>query len=246
MTAVDKPAGSLGQPISRSLCQRQIPPDARTHLLASRWAVDPACKVMMSESSAAPAASRRIAAVVGIVFWATLSSACSGASTDGGGLATVERGDEAGAGDPTSEASSDGSSADEPPSGPAYMGKPIADPEDAGSGSIASADGRCPIPDTLDEYGASCSSCAGSHCVNALSECDPTMVNACTAYYCPTQCPQPREAGASGDACAQVMQCCPTLFGTALGLQCLGIQASSAQSDCQMILTQAQAIGHCE
>jgi hypothetical protein len=200
---------------------------------------------MMSESSAASAASQRIVAV-GIVLWAILSSACSGAATDGGGLGTVERSDEAGASDPTSEASSDGSSADEPPSGPAYTGKPIADPEDAASGSIASADGRCPIPDTLDEYGAGCSSCAASHCVNALSECDPTMVSACTAYYCPTQCPQPREGGANGDACAEVMQCCPTLFGTALGLQCLGIQAGSAQSDCQMILTQAQAIGHCQ
>src|ERR1700677_558193 len=150
---------------------------------------------MMSESSAAPAASQRIAAAVGIVFWAILWSACSATTTNGGGLGTVDRSDEGGASDPPSEASSDGSSADEPPSGPAYTGKPIADPEDAASGSIASADGRCPIPDTLDAYGASCSSCAASHCVNALSECDPTMVNACTAYYCPTQCPQPREGG---------------------------------------------------
>jgi len=79
----------------------------------------------------------------------------------------------------------------------------------------------------------------------ALSECDPTMVNACTEYYCPTQCPQPESDGGGGNACARAVQCCPALLGTSLYFQCIGYKATSAQAPCQTLLSQAQAMGRC-
>jgi hypothetical protein len=216
-------------------------------LLASRFGPGQRGNSMMSQSDAALAASSGFVAVVRVVLWVALSSACSGASPDRGGLGNAGDDSEAGAGNSQSDGDTDSASADEGPGGPSYMGKPIADPERDASGSIASPDGSCPIPDTLEEYGAMCSSCAQSHCSSALSECDPTMVNACTEYYCPTQCPQPEtDSGVTTNPCPKIVQCCTSLFGTPLGLQCIGIQATSAQATCQSLLTQAQALGRCE
>jgi hypothetical protein len=216
-------------------------------MLASRCAAGQRDTWMMTQSNAALAASSRVAAAIRIVLWVALSSACSGATPERGGLGTAGGNGEAGVVDPPSDGDPDSATAEDVPSGPAYTGKPIVDQERDASGSIASPDGSCPIPDTLGAYGATCSSCAQTHCASALSECDPTMVNACTEYYCPTQCPQPEgDGGAAVNACAKVVQCCPTLFGTPLGLTCIGYQAGSAQSACQSLLTQAQALGRCQ
>lgn len=180
------------------------------------------------------------------MLWVVLS-ACSGTPTDSGGLGYMQKSDaDAGAADPTDEGGSDGAPAKEMPSGPAYQGKSLTDPDTDASGSVASADGNCPLTDMLGEYGLSCPSCVESHCSSALAMCDPTMVNACTEYYCPSQCPQLGDGGgAPANACAKVVQCCPTLLGTAFGLTCLMYQATSAQSSCEGLLTQAQAIGRC-
>jgi hypothetical protein len=202
---------------------------------------------MMSESSAAFAASPRAAGAVGVVLWVVLS-ACSGGATNGGGLGNDENSDDAGATDPTGEGGSESDSAPtkEMPSGPAYQGKSMNGEDSDASASVASPDGNCPLVDMLGEYGVSCQSCVESHCSSALAMCDPTMVNACTEYYCPSQCPQVGDGGgASANACAKVVQCCPTLLGTPLGLTCITYQASSAQSACQGLLMQAQAIGRC-
>ncbi len=178
-----------------------------------------------------------------VASWIALSWACSGAATEKSNLGGFERGDDAGA-DPPSEAGEDAASTDEGPSGPTYQGKPVDDPVSDASASIASADGYCPIPDSLVQYGAMCPSCAQSHCSSALAECDPTMVDACTEYYCPTQCFRP-DASNGANACAKVVQCCPSLFGTAPGLTCLSYNANSAQSACASLLSQAQALGRC-
>ena len=202
----------------------------------------------MSESTAAFAARPRVAGALGVLVWVVVS-ACSGAPTNPGGLGYAQKsGDDAGAADPTDEGgSSDSAPAKEMPSGPAYQGKSLTDPESDASGSVASADGNCPLTDMLGQYGLGCPSCVESHCSSALAMCDPTMVNACTEYYCPSQCPQLGDGGggASVNACAKVVQCCPTLLGTPLGLTCITYQASSAQSACQGLLMQAQAIGRC-
>jgi hypothetical protein len=208
----------------------------------------PACQGMMSESSAAFAASPRVAGAIGVVLWVVLS-ACSGAPTDPGGLGYDQKSvDDAGAAatQPADEGGSDSAPPKEMPSGPAYQGKSMDDTESDASASVASADGNCPLNDILDDQGPSCSSCAASHCSSALAMCDPTMVNGCTEYYCPTQCPQLGDGGgASVNACAKVVQCCPTLLGTPFGLTCLTYQATSAQADCEGLLMQAQAIGRC-
>jgi hypothetical protein len=203
---------------------------------------------MMSESSAALAARPRVAGVVGVVLWVVLS-ACSGAPTDPGSLGYEQQNDDdAGAAGSSDEggSGSDSAPAKDMPSDPGYQGKSLTDQESDASGSIASPDGSCPIVDMLGDQGLSCPSCVESHCASALSMCDPTMVNACTEYYCPSECPQVGDGGgASENACAKVVQCCPTLLGTALGLTCIAYQANSAQSSCQQLLTQAQAIGRC-
>jgi hypothetical protein len=178
-----------------------------------------------------------------VVPWVALSWACSGAATDGGRLGSFVRGDDSGE-DPTGEAGDDAPSADEAPSAPTYQGKPVNETESDASASVASADGYCPIPDSLVQYGVMCPSCAQSHCASALAECDPTMVNACTEYYCPTQCFRP-DASNGANSCAKVVQCCPSLFGTAPGLTCLSYNANSAQSACASLLSQAQALGRC-
>ena len=178
-----------------------------------------------------------------VVPWVALLWACSGAATDGGRLGSFVRGDDSGE-DPTGEAGDDAPSADEAPSAPTYQGKPVNETESDASASVASADGYCPIPDSLVQYGVMCPSCAQSHCASALAECDPTMVNACTEYYCPTQCLRP-DAQGGVNLCGKAMQCCSTLVLTSLSFTCLGITASSGQSACQSLLTQAQAMGRC-
>jgi hypothetical protein len=153
--------------------------------------------------------------------------------------------DDADMGDPVDEAGPE-SGGEAAPTGPMYMGKPIAVQENDASASIASADGYCPIPDMLAGDGIMCPSCAQSHCSDAIGECDPTMVNACAEYYCPAQCPL-LDAGHGNtvNACAKIVQCCPTLLGSPLGLTCIAYNANSAQSSCQMFLNQAQAQGRC-
>jgi hypothetical protein len=199
---------------------------------------------MLMQSSLARASRSRVVGVVMVASAITLSWACSGATPAGGNVGGFERSDDA-SGDPSSEAGDDAASVEEAPSGPTYQGKPVDDFGSDASASIASADGYCPILDSLVEYGAMCPSCAQSHCTTALGECDPTMVDGCTDYYCPTQCFRP-DASNGANACAIVMQCCPSLFGTALGLQCLSYQANSAQSACATLLSQAQALGRCQ
>jgi hypothetical protein len=198
---------------------------------------------MMMQVSAARAASPRVVRAVIVASWIALSWACSGTASEKGNLGGFAQGVDAGA-DPASEAGEDAASTDQGPSGPTYQGKPVDDPVSDASASVASADGYCPIPDSLLEYGAMCPSCTESHCSSALAECDPTMVNACTEYYCPTQCFRP-DAGNGANACAKLVQCCPTLFGTAPGLTCLSYNANSAQSACASLLSQAQMLGRC-
>jgi hypothetical protein len=198
----------------------------------------------MTESSGTPAASPRLLGVVGIAIWTLLTWACSGTAPVRGAMGGFLRSEDSGA-DPTSEAGDDASTGDAGPNNPSYMGKAIPDPEIDASGSVASADGYCPIPDSLLAYGATCPSCAQTHCSNALSECDPTMVNSCTEYYCPAQCLRPDAQG--GEAvCQKVVQCCSSLFATSLYFTCIGLSASSAQASCQSLLTQAQALGRCQ
>jgi hypothetical protein len=199
---------------------------------------------MMSQSKAAWASSPRLVAALGVVTWTVLLWACSGTAADPATRGGFVRGDGGGSDPVANEAGDDAAAGDVGPNGPTYMGKAVADNESDASGSVASADGYCPIPDSLLSYGAMCPSCAQTHCASALSECDPTMVNSCTEYYCPTQCLRPDAQGAG--ACTKVVQCCPTLFGTALGLTCGAYTASSAQSACQSLLSQAQALGRCE
>ena len=112
------------------------------------------------------------------------------------------------------------------------------------SGSIAAPDGSCPIPDSLTKSGLQCPSCATSHCASALSECDPTMVSACTNYYCPKQCISPDAVASS--ACPILVSCCPTLFGTLLYNQCFQAQTGGVPSTCASFLSQAQGSGHCQ
>jgi hypothetical protein len=202
---------------------------------------------MMSESSAAFAASPRLAAAIGFLVWGALS-ACSGAATEQSGLGTAGDTEDAGGPASTDDGGTDGSSTQEVPGSPTYKGKNMNAPTPDASGSIASADGSCPLPDSLSSEGINCPSCAETNCASALSMCDPTMVNACTEYYCASQCLQLGDGGGggTGNACAEVMQCCPTLLGTPLGLTCIGVQATSAQASCQSMLMQAQAIGRCQ
>jgi len=198
---------------------------------------------MVTESSATRAASPRLMGAVGIAVWTLLSWACSGPVPYRGATGGFLRSDDAGA-DPVSGADAASAPEDASASGPSYMGKAIVDPENDASGSVASADGYCPIPESLNAYGISCGSCAQTHCSSALAECDPTMVNACTEYYCPTQCLRP-DAQGGVNLCGKAMQCCSTLVLTSLSFTCLGITASSGQSACQSLLTQAQAMGRC-
>ena len=180
---------------------------------------------------------------VGIVLWTLLSWACSGAAPVRGAGGFL-RGNDAGAADPASDAGAESTPEDATAGGPSYMGKAIVDPQNDASGSVASADGYCPIPESLLDYGAGCPTCAMTHCSGALADCDPTMVNACTEYYCPTQCLRP-DAQTGINVCGKAVQCCSTLVLTSLAFTCLGITASSAQSACQSLLSQAQALGHC-
>ena len=204
---------------------------------------------MITHSHAARGAGTRAGAALCVVLWVALSAACSGAGGTRVGTAlgsSFGMQDDASTGDPADDAGSDGG-ADEPtPSGPMYSGKPIVEQERDASGSIASSDGSCPIGDIIASYGAMCPSCAQGHCTDAIGECDPTMVNACVEYYCPTQCPLLDAGnGSSVNSCQKVVQCCPTLIGTPLGLTCIAYNASSAQASCQKLLSQAQAMGRC-
>ncbi len=199
---------------------------------------------MMSQSRAAIAATSHFL-VAALVLCAPLVPACSGAATDRNVLRTgSDPNDEAGSSQ--SDDGTDGAAADQGPTGPVYTGKPVDDSVSDASASIAAPDGYCPITDSLGDLGINCPSCAESHCASPIAECDPTMVNSCTGYYCPTQCLQLVDAGDSAaNACAKAMQCCGTLLGTSLGFQCLSINAASAASSCQGLLSQAQAMGRC-
>jgi hypothetical protein len=202
---------------------------------------------MMTQSHAARGAGARAGTALCIVLWVALSAACSGVGGERGGStigSSFGNQDDAGTAE-ADDATSD--SADEPtPSGPMYNGKPIVEQERDASGSIASSDGYCPIGDIIASYGPMCPSCAQSHCDDAIAECDPTMLNACAEYYCPTQCPLLDAGnGSSVNSCQKVVQCCPTLLGTPLGLTCIGYNANSAQASCQKLLSQAQAMGRC-
>jgi hypothetical protein len=202
---------------------------------------------MMTQSYAARGASPRVGAAVCTILCIAVSSACSGvASSRGGSLGSaIAMGDDD-ANAPVDEAGgSEGG--EDATGGPVYMGKPIVDQERDASASVASSDGYCPIPDMIASYGLMCPSCAQSHCASAIGECDPTMVNACAEYYCPTQCPLlDSGAGSVANPCLKVTQCCPTLIGTALGLTCITYSSNSAQSACQNLLSQAQAMGRCK
>ncbi len=201
---------------------------------------------MMTQLHAARRARPRVGAALCTVLWVALSSACSGvAGSKGGSVGTAfAMGDDAETNDPVDEAGSEGG--EDAPGAPVYNGKPIVEQERDASSSIASSDGYCPIPDMLASYGAMCPSCAQSHCADAIGECDPTMVNACAEYYCPTQCLLLDAGnGSSANPCAKVVQCCPTLIGTPLGLTCIAYNAGSAQASCQKLLSQAQAMGRC-
>jgi hypothetical protein len=198
---------------------------------------------MVTESSATRAASPRFIGAVGIVGWTLLTWACSGPVPYRGAAGGFLGGDEAGA-DPVGGADAATASQDAAAGGPSYMGKAIADPESDASGSVASADGYCPIPESLAAYGISCGTCAQTHCSSALAECDPTMVNACTEYYCPSQCLRP-DAQGGVNVCGKAVQCCSSLVLTSLSFTCLGLPARSAQSACQSLLTQAQGMGRC-
>jgi hypothetical protein len=199
---------------------------------------------MMTESSAARAARPRFLGATGIVVWTLLSWACSGTAPVRGVMGHfLQSNDEAGA-DPGVEAGGDAAE-DGGMNNPSYMGKAIADPQSDASGSVASPDGYCPIPDSLLGYGATCPTCAQTHCSSALAECDPTMVNSCTEYYCPTQCLRPDAQGGAA-FCQKVVGCCSSLVGTSLYFSCFGYTASSAQASCQSFLTQAQALGRCQ
>ncbi len=117
-------------------------------MLASRFGPGQRGNWMMSQSNAAFAASSGFVAVVRVVLWVALSSACSGASPDRGGLGNAGDDSEAGAVNSQSgDGDTDSASADEP-SSPSYMGKPIADPERDAGGAQASPHGRCPSPPT--------------------------------------------------------------------------------------------------
>lgn len=198
----------------------------------------------MSESTAARAASPRFLGAAGIVVWTLLSWACSGTAPVSGGMGHFVQIEEAGP-DPAVEAGGGDAAEDATANNPSYMGKAIPDPENDASGSVASPDGYCPIPDSLVGYGAACPSCAQTHCSSALAECDPTMVNSCTEYYCATQCLRPDAQGGAA-FCQKVVGCCSSLVATSLYFSCLGYTASSAQASCQSFLTQAQALGHCQ
>jgi hypothetical protein len=212
--------------------------------LATRSPSGEAFESMLTESNTARAASPRSLRATGIVVWTLLSWACSGTAPVSGGYGHFLQSDEAGP-DPMmgGEAGGD-ATGDATANNPSFMGKAIPDPEIDASGSVASPDGYCPIPDSLLAYGATCPTCAQTHCSSALAECDPTMVNACSEYYCPTQCLRPDAQG--GEAvCQKVVGCCASLIATSLYWTCLGYTASSAQASCQSFLAQAQAIGRC-
>jgi hypothetical protein len=216
--------------------------DESVQLLATRVISGQLAARSMSKSSAVVKAGVRAMAAVGIGGWIALSFACSDATptktlvqvTDNDASATVV---DAGTED----------AADEPPGPQMYNGAPAATQAPTMSGSIAAPDGSCPLPDSLSEYGLQCPSCAKSHCSSALSECDPTMVNACTEYYCPAMCASSSSSssGAMASACPLLASCCPMLFGTLLNSQCLAAQASGVASQCASVLTQAQSSGHC-
>jgi hypothetical protein len=183
----------------------------------------------------------RTGTTVGVAMWMALCSlACSQTVPPGTSAQMV-------AGDPRSGeagAADDGGTDDAYDSGqPTYVGAPGATEQPTPSGSIASADGGCPIPDSLAGNGSQCLSCAQSHCSSDLSACDPTMVSACTHYYCPTQCASP--GAASADACSTLTSCCPTLFATLLSGRCLAAQTGGVASTCASFIATAQSEGYC-
>ncbi len=150
------------------------------------------------------------------------------------------------AGDPRSvEAAAPASDGgmDDDSSRPTYMGAPGATQAPMASGAIAGPDGGCPILASLVENGSQCPSCAQSHCADALSACDPTMVSACTGYYCQSQCLSPGAVAA--DACSTLTSCCPKLFATLLSGQCRQAQAGGVASTCASFIATAQSEGYC-
>ncbi len=189
--------------------------------------------------------SLRAGAIVGVGVWIALSWACSAATPTKTSTQTVSGASESGeAGAPADAGAGAEDAADEAPSHPVYNGAPGATEQPMQSGSIAAPDGSCPIPDSLSQQGIQCPSCAQSHCAGALSSCDPTMVTACTEYYCPMQCLSP-SAAASG-ACSMLTSCCPALFGTLLNTQCVEAQLGGVTSTCASFIAQAQSKGYCK
>ena len=191
-------------------------------------------------------ATLRTGAAIGIGVWIAMTLACSNANPTGTPVQTVtgaSQSGEAGATDDDAGAAVV-DAGDEAASHPVYNGAPGATEQPAQSGSIASPDGSCPIPGSLGQQGIQCPSCAQSHCASALSDCDPTMVSACTEYYCASQCVS--AAAAASNACSMLSSCCPTLFGTLLDSQCLQAQLGGVASTCASFIVQAQSSGHCK
>lgn len=198
----------------------------------------------MSQSSAVAKATLHFAAAVGVGLWIAMSFACSDATPSGTPEQTVNSGIQGGdSGAAAADEAGTKDAADEPPPPQMYNGAPGATQAPMQSGSIAAPDGSCPIPDSLAKSGAQCPSCATSHCAGALAECDPTMVSACTNYYCPKQCISPDAIATS--ACPILVSCCPTLFGTLLYTQCYQAQTGGVPSTCASFLSQAQSSGRC-
>jgi hypothetical protein len=201
----------------------------------------------MTNASVITEASRRAGGIVALGLWIGLGTRCTMAAPPGTSVQMVSGSSTAsdGGGPANDAASGDADNADaDDGQGPVYMGAPGATEQPTMSGSIAAPDGSCPIPATLPQSGVQCPSCAQTHCASALEACDPTMVNACTEYYCPMQCLSPNAAAAA--SCTMLQSCCPTLFGTVLNSQCLQAQVGGVASACASFITQVQAKGYCK
>lgn len=203
----------------------------------------------MIKSSIVVKARRNWGGVVGLGClgsWIALSLGCSSAAVSGTSVQKVSDGTSGtDAAPPPEDAGMNSSAPDADDSDhPAYMGAPGAMDMPQESGSIASPDGSCPLPASLSVSGLQCPSCAQTHCASAIADCDPTMVSACTEYYCKTQCISQNVAGT--DACSMLSSCCPKLFATLLSVQCQEAQTGGVASTCQGVITQAQQIGYCK
>jgi hypothetical protein len=177
--------------------------------------------------------------------WIALSLGCSSAVPSGTSVQKISDGTQNNdASPPPDDAAAMDSGAPDDSGHPMYMGAAPAAEMAQESGSIASPDGSCPLPASLSSSGLQCPSCAQTHCASAIMDCDPTMVSACTEYYCKTQCISQNVAGT--DACSMLSSCCPKLFATLLSVQCQEAQSGGVASACQGVITQAQQIGYCK